>query len=217
MKSLWVKLNLNRKLALLAGCLGFIALLAGSPYQNGKAEIDSKELALIVQKEVDHVTVNELADWIIKNRADFRLLDLRTEKEFTNYHIPNAENVDIAGLYQYGIQRNEKIVLYAEGGIHSAQAWFLLRARGFKGVYILSGGLEEWNDKILFPQISDKPNSQELKSIEKMKEISKFFGGSPQQNGGDQVKTSSVKTMPKLEMKSQIQPQKTGKKKKEGC
>jgi rhodanese-related sulfurtransferase len=43
-------------------------------------------------------------------------------------HIPTAELVELRDLHDYPLYHNEKIVLYSDGGIHSAQAWFLLRA-----------------------------------------------------------------------------------------
>lgn len=211
-----MQLTLNKRLAAIAILLGFVGLFAGSPYRGSQTSVDAKELGLIVDKEVDHVKVEELADWIIQGKADFRLLDLRNEKEYNEYHIPNSENVMTSQLETYPLLRNEKIVLYSEGGIHSAQAWFLLRAKGYKGVYIMLGGLEEWNDKILFPKTPINPTKEQLAAFDKMKEVSKFFGGSPQA-GTEEAKVAQTKTMPKLDMKAQKQPAKTGKKKKEGC
>ncbi len=216
MKQIWNQISLNQKLALMAVALGFIGLFAGSPYRGSKAMIDAKELALIVENKVDHVSAEELADWIIQGKSDYRLLDLRTEKEFSEYHIPTAENAALADLSNYPITRNEKIILYSEGGIHSAQAWFLLKAMGFKGVYMLFGGLEEWNDKILFPKIPESPTQDQLAAFNKIKEVSKYFGGSPQAGVLDEKKEQK-KVMPKLEMKGPVQKEKTGKKKKEGC
>ena len=77
----------------------------------------------------------------------------------------------------------KKIILYSDAGIHSAQAWFLLKANGYKGVYILRGGLEEWKDSILFPRLVENATPAEIAAFEKAKEISKFFGGSPQVGG----------------------------------
>lgn len=217
MKQIWNQISLNQKLALMAIALGFIGIFAGSPYRGSKAMIDAKELALIVENKVDHVSAEELADWIIQGKSDYRLLDLRTEKEFNEYHIPTAENAALADLSNYPITRNEKIILYSEGGIHSAQAWFLLKAMGFKGVYMLFGGLEEWNDKILFPKIPENPTQDQLAAFNKIKEVSKYFGGSPQA-GTMEEKKDIKKAVPKLEMKGQIPQGKTEKKKKkEGC
>jgi hypothetical protein len=114
-------------------------------------------------------------------------------------------------------QKNEKIVLYSEGGIHSAQAWMILKAKGYKGVYILFGGLDEWNEKVLFPKIPENPTPEQLSSFEKMKEVSKFFGGTPQ-TGTAEVKETPKIQAPKLESPSgSTSPTAQPKKKKEGC
>jgi len=211
------KLSMNKKLALIAFILGLVAVFAGNPYRGNSVTIDTKDLALIVDKTVDHVSPEELADWIIQGKVDFKLLDLRAEKEFNEYHIPVAELVPLAELNEHPLLRNEKVVLYSEGGIHSAQAWMLLRAKGYKAVYMLFGGLEEWTDKILFPKIPQNATQEQLATFKKMKEVSKFFGGSPQTDTGKQ-EVASTKPMPKLEMPSGTSAPTAGKKKKkEGC
>jgi len=217
MKNLFQQLSLNKKLALIAFILGLAAIFAGNPYKGTSFSIDAKELALIVEKEVDHIDVEELADWIIQGKADYRLIDLRSEKEFNEYHIPTAENIQLSGINDYPIFRNEKIILYSQGGIHSAQAWMLLKAKGFKAVYMLRGGLEEWSDKILFPRLAQNATPEQKTEFDKIKEVSKFFGGSPQV-GGTAEEVSSKKPMPKLEMPSGTPAPTAGKKKKkEGC
>jgi rhodanese-related sulfurtransferase len=217
MKNILSNLSLNKKLALLVLILGFLALFAGSPYKGTETRVDASELAMIVQKEVDHVASDELAGWIVQGKADYRLLDLRNEKNFGEYHIPTAENVPLTSLNEAQLGRNEKIILYSDGGIHSAQAWFLLKAEGYKGVYILRGGLEEWKDQILFPRLADKATPAEVAAFEKTKLLSKFFGGTPQVGGAAEAATPKM-ALPKLESPSTAQPKAAaGKKKKEGC
>jgi rhodanese-related sulfurtransferase len=140
--------SLPGKLALVALALGALAVF-GDPYGGGAVTLHPRELAVMVQKEIDHVAVEELAGWIIQGRSDYRLIDLRDAGSWAAYHIPTAENIPITALPGDTLARNEKIVLYSDGGIHSAQAWFLLAAQGYKGVYILRGGLDEWNARIL--------------------------------------------------------------------
>lgn len=208
--------SLNQKLAGGVAFLGFVAIFAGSPYTGTSATVDSKDLAVLVQKEVDHVTPAELADWIIQGKVDFRLIDLREAKDYAEYHIPMAENVKLPELSSHGLTRNEKIILYSDGGIHSAQAWFLLKAQKYRGVYILLGGLEEWKDSVLFPSIAQNAGPEEKAEFEKMKEVSKFFGGSPRTGttGGTDVQAA----LPKLEMPAPVAvPGRTKKKRKEGC
>ena len=171
-------LTLNQKLALGAVVLGAIALFA-TPYPGSSVTLDAKELALAVAKEADHVEAPELAAWIIESRADYRLVDLRSESEYAEYHIPGAVNVPMGSLTDAGLGRQETLVLYSDGGIHSAQAWMLLKAQGYKGVYMLKGGLEEWKDRVVFPVLADNPTPDERPRDERLRTISTFFGGQP--------------------------------------
>jgi rhodanese-related sulfurtransferase len=220
MSTIFSRMTLNQKLGSAVIVLGLGALAIGTPFRGTAFTVDAKELGRIVQTEVDHITPEELADWIIQEKTDFRLIDLRPEKEFAEYHIPRAENVQISALADYGLLRNEKIVLYSEGGIHSAQAWFLLKAGEYRGVYMLRGGLEEWKDRVLFPTIPPSPTAEQAASFEKMKEVSKFFGGTPL-TGAMPDQPAATRTIPKLEMPSmQATPAAGGtptRKKKEGC
>lgn len=173
------RLSGNQKLALVAVALGVGALVLGSP-RSGKVTIDERELAAIVEGEVDHVTPDELADWIVAGRQDFRLIDLRTAAEYAEYHIPQAENLAITALADADLARNEKIVLYSAEGIHSAQAWFLLRAKKFPAVYILLGGLKQWNEQVVFPEApaENAPPADRI-AFAGAAERARFFGGAP--------------------------------------
>jgi rhodanese-related sulfurtransferase len=173
-----IRLTTHQRLAAGALALGLLAL-AGNPYRGHRVTVDTAEMARIVGTTADHVTVGELADWIIRGSGDYRLIDLRSPGEFARYHIPTAENVPITGLMDGGLRRDEKIVLYSEGGIHSAQAWFLLKAEKYRGVYIVLGGLEAWNDEILHPAAPLHPRADETAAFERAAQVSRFFGGAP--------------------------------------
>jgi hypothetical protein len=169
-------LTLNQKLALAAVVLGAVAL-AAKPHPGGRVSLDARELALAVSREADHVEAPELAAWIVESRADYRLIDLRSVAEYDSYHIPGAVNIPLATLMDAGLGRQEKLVLYSDGGVHSAQAWLLLKAQGFAGVYMLKGGLEEWKDQVLFPVLAESPTPDQRASDERRRVLSTFFGG----------------------------------------
>ncbi len=208
--------GINQKLASLALALGALALL-GSPSPGGAVTINTQELADIVESEVDHVTVDELADWIIQDRADYRLIDVRDPDAYAGYHIPTAELVELRDLHDYPLYQNEKIVLYSDGGIHSAQAWFLLRAEGFAGAYILLGGLDAWKDDVLFPELPIDATQDELASFERRRAVSELFGGQARTSGGDAAKPSEV-MLPKVKPPTPVAAPRTRKKHhKEGC
>ena len=211
-------LTLNQKLAAVALALGAVALFA-EPHRGPYVKLDARELALVVEEEVDHVTAPELAAWIVEGRADYRLLDLRTEQEYAAYHIPTAENVQLTGLADHALLRNEKIVLYSEGGIHSAQAWMLLRAQGYAAVYMVFGGLDSWKDEVLFPSLPADADAQARAQFERAAQVAKFFGGEARVAGDAAAPTAGAE-LPKLTAPPPMPGPATPvakKKKKEGC
>ena len=223
----WVsRLTLNQRLAVGALVLGVVALFA-SPYPGNRVTLDAKELALAVGTEADHVEAPELAAWIIEGRADYRLVDIRSEAEFTQYHIPTAVNIPMSVLTDAGLGRDEKIVLYSEGGIHSAQAWMLLKAEGYKAVYMLKGGLDDWKGQVVFPVLADNPTPEQRASDERRRAMAGFFGGQPRSAaaaapGGAGTMLSAAPSLPALpKVAAPPSPAGTARpgaaKKKEGC
>ena len=194
------RLTRNQTLALIAFVLGTVAIL-GNPYHGNVVQLNTKELATIVDATVDHVTAEELANWIIQGNTEYRLIDLREEAAYAEYHIPTAENVPTVELPDYPLLRNEKIVLYSDGGIHSAQAWMLLRAQQYRGVYMLLGGLDAWVDDILFPALPADASPQQAAEFERIAQMSEFFGGTPQ-TGVEEDGETAAAPMPRVEMPS---------------
>lgn len=218
MTKFFKQLNLNKKLALIAFVLAVTALIVGSPTNKTNLTINPNELALMISKGADHIEVEELADWIIQGKLDYRLIDLRDDNLFDEYHIPTAENVPLTDLMNYPIGRNEKIILYSDGGIHSSQAWFLLKSKGYKSVYFIIGGLNEWKDRILFPAAPLDSTKESIAEFNKMKEVSKYFGGSPIESASTSTEkvTTPTLTMPQIQTTAPVGTT-TKKKKKEGC
>ncbi|MBU1099571.1 MAG: hypothetical protein KKA84_04125 [Bacteroidetes bacterium] len=214
MKKIIEKLNISQKLGIAAFALGFLGIFAGSPYNTTYAKVNKQEIALGSFNGSDLVSVEDLAESLVKGTMDYRMIDLRPEEEYTEYFIPGSENIPVSDLNSAGLMRNEKILLYDEDNLISSQAWFLLRADEFKGVYILKGGIKEWKEKILFPKLAANASPEETADFEKTKEVSKFFGGVPQV-GGEAVGELKIE-MPK--MAAPAGGLKSNKKKKrEGC
>jgi len=177
MQARWhIHWTMERALAVGAFALGALAM-AGQPVRGHVVTIDTQELATLVESNVDHVLPADLADSIIRGASDYRLIDLRDEAAFAKYHIPTAENVPIAQLTDSSLARNEKIILYSDGGIHAAQAWMLLRAQGYKGVTTLVGGLDGWKDNVVFPIVPTTLTPAQASEFARALQVAQFFGG----------------------------------------
>jgi rhodanese-related sulfurtransferase len=135
--------------------------------------VDVAALAGEIDREADHVTAIELAEWIRDRKPGLRVLDVRADSEYAAYHIPSAEHVPLARIASLRPAGGETLVLYSEGGAHAAQAWVLLRAVGFAHVYFLRGGLLDWMEDVMNPVLAA--------DAERVRAVSRYFGGVPRQ------------------------------------
>ncbi len=81
------------------------------------------------------------------------LIDVRTEGEFRNGHIPEAILMNMFSPdFQHKIQsldKNKKYLVYCRSGARSAHACSMMAHMGFKDLSNLYGGIFEWNGKIV--------------------------------------------------------------------
>lgn len=168
-----------RVLAIAAAALGLLAAFSGSPYSAQHGRIDVDALANVVRREDDHVTAIELAGWIKTRRPGLRVVDVRSQDEFDEYHVPTAERIAIDSLALARFASDETIVLYSEGGAHAAQAWVFLRALGFEKVFFLRGGVYEWLEQVMNPTLRPGAAANDSASFANVAALSRYFGGVP--------------------------------------
>ena len=160
--------------------LGLAAPFAGSPYLPAQAGIDVEGLARVIASGEDHVTAAELAVWVRDRKPGLRVIDVRDADAFAAYAIPTAENIPIDRLARSAFSKGETIVLYSEGGAHAGQAWVLLRALGLTNVFFIAGGMVDWHEEIMAPELPSDASDAEKKAFEARSELSHYFGGEPQ-------------------------------------
>ena len=134
---------------------------------------NASTLAREIEHEDDHVTALELAQWIRDRQPGLRVLDIRSDSEFSNYHIPSAERMPLTELATLRPNDQETLVLYSGGGAHAAQGWVLLRTNGHRNVYFLRGGLLEWMDDVMSPALPTDSSRARVAAL------SRYFGGIP--------------------------------------
>ena len=128
---------MRRALAIIAALGGGLALVAGDPYA---VKVDVHRLAKAVALEEDHVTADELAQWIRDRKPGLRLIDVRTPAEYSKSHFSRAENVPIESIASVVFNPTDTVVLLSDGGAHAAQAWVFLQLRGYRNVFFLRDG-----------------------------------------------------------------------------
>ena len=58
-----------------------------------KEQIPTKTLLEELQKSSVYVQADELAHWIIDQEPGIHVVDIRSEKDFNNYHIPGSVHI----------------------------------------------------------------------------------------------------------------------------
>ena len=167
----------ERALAIAAIVAGGLAVIAGTPSRGTRGNVDVDRLARIVEQEEDHVTAVELARWIRDDKAGLRVLDVRSDSEYAELHIPGAVRVALGEIARMPLDSTATYVLYSEGGTHAAQAWFLLKARGVEHAFFLRGGLYEWLEQVMSPRVTANTPQVTRDSI---RALTIWFGGKMQ-------------------------------------
>jgi rhodanese-related sulfurtransferase len=168
--------------------LGVAAAFAGAPEPVAGSLASRRVLADAIEREADHVTALELAEWIRARRPGLRIVDVRPDSEYQAYHVPTAERMTLAQVVAAPFAAGETVVLYSEGGAHAAQAWVLLRQAGVRDAWFLRGGILEWLDDVMSPERST--------------ELTRYFGGTARQPSAVPMPAAAPEVVRRLRRRS---------------
>ncbi|MDO5981046.1 rhodanese-like domain-containing protein [Flavivirga spongiicola] len=164
--------------------------------------ITPEELLSNIISPERYMTTDELAERIINQDPSLLLIDLRDEKTFKKYTLPNAINIPLKNLFNEDsaafINQDEfDVIFYSNDNFDADQAWILCNRLGYKNLRVLKGGINTWFKTIINPP-KPKEHMQnkafELYSFRKA--ASMYFGVVYP----DQVKTNTpkpIQTAPK--------------------
>jgi|WetSurMetagenome_2_1015567.scaffolds.fasta_scaffold180140_2 rhodanese-related sulfurtransferase len=83
-----------------------------------------------------------------QDNPDFVILDVRTPDEFGGVHLANAINIDYESTDFYTelgkLDRSKQYLVYCKSGQRSSPAVRMMVELGFKRVYHLSVGINQW-------------------------------------------------------------------------
>ena len=163
-------------LILLAG--GLVLLPAKNKQKGIKPE---KALSNAISPE-RYISTDELAHIIINQDPSFLLIDIRNEKDYKQYSLPNAVHIPIDKFLDeknqdYLSQEAYTIVLFSNDYFLADQAWMLCNRLGYKNIRVLKGGINQWFNSIINPK---KPSENmpltAFKKYDFRKAASMYFG-----------------------------------------
>lgn len=169
--------HVHRALALVAIILGLAAAVA----ETG-ATVNVEALVADIEADRDHISAPELAERIMRQDPSLHVLDLRPRADYNALHIPTARHITFDALNLVSYPKRDALVVYSEGATRSAQAWMLLRLRGYRDVRFLREGIYEWLARVMEPRLASDATEAERAEFARAEPQSRFFGGQPQSN-----------------------------------
>ena len=182
------KILVKRQYQILAAILFLLAagLVLLPKYQ--KVEGVSPEVYLIHALSSErYITTDQLAEKIINQDPTLLLVDTRDEQQFNAFTLPNAINVPIDKMLDedhigFIDQEAYDVILFSNDNFLSDEVWMISNRLGFKNLYVLKGGLNEWFSTIITP---DPPKETDPKEAFELYNFRKaagmYFGvGAPQ-------------------------------------
>lgn len=99
----------------------------------------------------EQITMEEVLD-LMENEEDYVILDVRTEGEYKEGHIPGALNIPNETIGKEEIaalpDKTKKILVYCRSGSRSKQAAKKLADLGYENIYEF-GGIIDWKGDIV--------------------------------------------------------------------
>ena len=129
-----------------------------------------------------YISTDKLADRIINQDPTLLLVDTRSEGEYDEYTLPNAINIPLDKFFDEELngfvnQDIYDVILYSNDNFYANEVWMLGNRLGYKNLYVLEGGLNEWFNTIIDPKKPKETDSQkEFELYSFRKAAGMYFG-----------------------------------------
>ena len=168
-------MKINNILAALAFITGISAIFTHHADRNNLYPTWKYKTDRIEKEKIRLISVDNLADLVYQKEQGMTILDVRTDVEYEQYHIPTAILYNEQDLLS-ALNSSDKVILYGK----KDYPYLSEIPNKFSGkIYNLNGGIEEWFSIVLFPDFSSvQVRNRQL--LEKIINRSRYFGGKPQ-------------------------------------
>jgi rhodanese-related sulfurtransferase len=141
-------------LVLLGMLLAFLPLTANRSFTVKPGRL----LSDVLNKEASF-TVDQVAEFIVREDSTVQLIDLRSPEESKKLTIPGAINIPYPDFIQkdpeiYLSNKAIKNIFFSNGDIESSYALVYAKGLGYFNSYIMEGGVTEWIKTIIETKFS---------------------------------------------------------------
>jgi rhodanese-related sulfurtransferase len=146
-------MNIRKKISVLLLLLSLIlALLPLSANRSFVAKPD-RLLSDVLNEDVSF-TVDQVAEFIVREDPSVQLIDLRPPEDFRKQAVPGAVNVPYTEFIKsdpdiWLSNRNIRNIFYSTGDLEPDYALVYARGLGYDNSYVMDGGIAEWERTIM--------------------------------------------------------------------
>jgi rhodanese-related sulfurtransferase len=158
------RIILSVLLILLGGMLAMLPLSAKFSFVEKPRTVLSQSL-----DAGNSFTADQVAKMVVSEDSSLQLIDLRPAEEYAVFNIPGSVNVPYGGFLDKDpepfLSRGVRTVLYSDGDLNANAALVIARGLGYKNIYTMKGGLNEWFQSIMlseFPKGNISPRENAL-------------------------------------------------------
>jgi rhodanese-related sulfurtransferase len=136
------------------------------PEQKKVQELPIDQLLLELQNEKRFISTDQLAERMIGQDPGLLLIDVREAAAFDEYTLPGAMNIPLGEMLDpaydhYFKEADFDIVFFGNSNFLAEQAWMIKRRQNYSRLFILNGGVNQWENDILSPQAPPETASSE--------------------------------------------------------
>jgi rhodanese-related sulfurtransferase len=152
-----------------------------------------------------YISTDLLADRLVNQDPTILMIDTRSEKEYNEFSLPNAINIPLKDFFDeelnaYLDQDIYDVILFSNDHFYANEAWMIGNRLGYKNLYVLKGGLNEWFNTIIDPKYPDETMPREAFELYSFRKAAgMYFGVGVRQTKTDEkpVQKKKVVTVPK--------------------
>jgi sulfur-carrier protein adenylyltransferase/sulfurtransferase len=158
------------------------------PEHSNFEEINPELLIMEINDPARFLSVDQVAERLIDEDPSIMLIDLRTPEQYQEYSLPRSINIPLDQLLipewkDYLYQDNMDVILYSNSDLYADQAWIICTRLGYKNLYVMKGGLNEWYTCILEPSEPFETDPTEEFALYSFRlAASQYFGGGTEAN-----------------------------------
>ena len=149
-------------------------------------EINPELLIKEINDPARFLSVDQVAERLINEDPSIMLIDVRSTEQYEEYALPRSINIPLERILDpewkdYLYQDNMDVVLYSNSDLFADQGWILYTRLGYKNLYVLKGGLNQWFKDIMQPlPPPETAPSEEFDLYSFRQAACQYFGGGSQ-------------------------------------